>query len=191
MSNEKFYLRKLLHLSLLVVVYLPEIIGYLNTRIILLTLTTTALFVEFLRTRSSDFNTLFLKITGNLMKEKEKNGISGATYMLLSITTVALLWDKLTFEFVVFVSVLVDGITPIVAGLLREPPERKDLAHFFTFTALAFIISLLSYHPIPLYIKILSGLTIGVMEFADFYPDDNIWAPLSGALVMRLLLYLS
>ena len=125
------------------------------------------------------------------MKEKEKNGVSGATYMLISITTVAVLWDDITFGFVVFVSVLVDGITPIVAGLLREPPEGKDLAHFATFTILAILISLISFHPIPLYIKIISGLTIGVMEFANFYPDDNIWAPLSGALVMRLLFYIS
>ncbi len=191
MSNEKFYLRKLLHLSILLVVYLPRIVGYFHTKVILLVLTFTALTIEFLRARSEDFNSSFLKITGMLMKEKEKRGISGATYMLLSTTTVALLWDRLTFEFVVFVAVLVDGITPVVAGILREPPERKDLAHFITFTALAFVISVLSYHPIPLYIKILSGLTIGVMEFADFYPDDNVWAPISGALVMHLLLYLS
>ncbi len=166
-------------------------IGYKKTRLVLLALTTIALFLEFLRKKSDTFNQWFLFFTENLMKEKEKSGISGATYMLISITTVALLWDEVTFGFVVFVSVLVDGITPIVAGLLREPPEGKDLAHFITFTSLALLISLISFHPIPMYIKVISGLTIGVMEFADFYPDDNVWAPLSGALVMRLLFHLS
>lgn len=166
-------------------------IGYHKTKLLLLFLTTLALLLEFLRKESKTFNKWFLLLTGKLMKEKEKNGVSGATYMLISITTVAVLWDDITFGFVVFVSVLVDGITPIVAGLLREPPEGKDLAHFATFTILAILISLISFHPIPLYIKIISGLTIGVMEFANFYPDDNIWAPLSGALVMRLLFYIS
>ena len=170
---------------------MPASIGYFNTKLVLLILTFIALLVEFLRRNAPKFNYFFMKLTGKMMKDKEKNGLSGATYMLLSITTVAILWDKITFEFVVFVSVLVDGITPIIAGLLREPPSGKDLAHFITFTTLALIISIISYHPIPLYIKILSGLTIGVMEFADFYPDDNVWAPLSGALVMHFLLYLS
>ncbi len=182
------FLRKILHLSLLVVVFLPNVVGYLYTRIILLTLTITAIFVELLRIKSSKFRTIFLKITGKLLKDKEKTGISGATYMLLSITIVALFWDRTIFEFVVFVSILVDGITPLVTGILRKSPEDKDLAHFLTFTTLALVISLLSSHPIPLYAKIISGLTIGVMEFADFYPDDNLWAPLSGALVMHLLL---
>ncbi len=171
--------------------FLPQTIGYRDTKLVLLFLTGIALLLEVLRKKSAGFNRLFLKATGQLMKDKEKGGISGATYMLVSITTVALLWDEVTFGFVVFVSILVDGLTPVVAGLLREPPEGKDLVHFLTFTTLALFISLISFHPIPLYIKILSGLTIGVMEFADFYPDDNVWAPLSGAFVMQLLFYLS
>lgn len=175
---------------MLVVVYLPKVIGYYHTKIILLLLTSIALLMELLRINIPKANTIFLRIIGKLMKHKERATISGATYMLISITIVALLWDKLTFEFIVFVSILVDGITPIIAGILREPPNSKDLAHFITFLSLAFVISFISYHPIPLYIKILAGLTIGVMEFADFYPDDNLWAPLSGALVISLLFHL-
>ncbi len=185
--SARYLIRKLIHLTLLSLILLPILFGSRVAGYILLALSLLAITIELLRLKVKPAGTIFNKIFGELLKEREKHSLTGATYFVLAITFIYFFFSRQTFSFVIFVSVIVDGLTPIVSSLLREPPKEKDFAHFLTFITLAFIISAVSYHPIPIWHKIISGLTIGVIEFSDFYPDDNVWAPLAGAVVLRIL----
>ncbi len=184
-------LRKLIHLSSIILLLVLKYFHlHFDSKIygatILVTLSILSITIEVLR-KHTDFREIFLKIFGPLLKNGEVKGkLTGATYLILSMTITYLLFDFKYFYYSSLIAILVDGTTPLITWLIFRK-DFKDHSHLITFLISAVLIAFIVNSGIPLPVKLTASIIISLVEYLNPPPDDNFYAVFVGAFIIFLL----
>lgn len=183
-------LRKLLHLSLVIPLFIFKSLSHQQVLWVLASLAGLSLIIEFLRIYSPAFRHRFIRLLSPLLKEKERGGnLTGATYLFLSFLIVFLIFPFKIFFYASLIAILVDGLTPLLTAFLFNK-NSKDHTHFFVFFIAAVIVAFVVNSGLSIWVKLGGSVLIAVLEYLDFPPDDNFWAELGGALIIYTLIHL-
>ena len=109
--------RKLIHF---ITILLPILYGYLPRGEMLYIsggLLFLALMVEVLRFRWKPFSIFFYRLLSNLLRDNEKQGLTGATYIFLGIFLCLLLYDKWIAQAVMLFIIISDSFSAVVGKL--------------------------------------------------------------------------
>jgi len=179
--------RKLLHIStILLLLALKNIPRHLGISL-LFTLSFVAIAIEILRKSSPKFQKFFLALFGRALKDDERRGkITGATFLILSMTLTYLIFPFKIFFYSSLIAILVDGITPVITFVIFSKTQ-KDRAHLLTFLISAIIVALVIDSGLPFLAKLISSVFISLIEYFNPPPDDNIYAEFLGAIIIYLL----
>ena len=187
-------LRKILHISSLIVPlsYLLFIVDKESMLTYILIAIIIAFLIEISRIKFSNFQNIFNKYFGLMLRGEEKNGkITGATWMLLGwFTTILLFPIDIAVAALIFLS-----IGDAIAGLVGKTfpiYKVKDKSISGTIAGIiGCIFSLIILNPsIPLYIIIIGAISAMLIELIPLSINDNLTIPNFSGAVMILVDYI-
>ncbi|MEJ2629485.1 MAG: hypothetical protein P8078_13150 [bacterium] len=180
--------RKLIHF---VTILLPILYGYLPREEMLYIcggLLFLALLVEVLRFIWKPFSVFFYKLLSSLLRDNEKQGLTGATYIFLGIFLCLLLYDKWIAQAVMLFIIISDAFSAIVGKLwgTHKIYAEKTLEGGLAYMVTSFII---------VYFIRESNILIGfagviaslLAEIFITRIDDNVTVAIIGGGTMQLL----
>lgn len=184
--------RKVIHIITLV---LPVLYMFLPRNKMLLisgTLLFLALLVEFLRYVNGPFSRLFYRYTDPMLRNHEKHGLTGATYLFCGVFIAILLFDKWVARSVIFFIIVSDGLAALAGRLWG----RNIIIHgktiegsvVFLFSSLIIVLFIVRGNVLIG----LAGITVSLfVEIFLYKINDNISIPIFGGGIMQLLLTLT
>lgn len=185
--REELY-RKLIHLASLAV---PVLYFHAEKKILLALISLAlviAVIVEWQRRKKTVFSGWFDKWLGDLLRPSERNGLTGATTLIIGSFFTILLFPKEEAIFSLFTLSVADAMAALVGKsfgrhpLLGSKTWEGSLAFFCCTVLLASFLLHLSVLPI-----LILGLTLSVVELIVRNSFDNLALPLiSGVLALLL-----
>jgi len=185
-------LRKLIHLSVVVV---P--LGYLfiNKELLLLILSlllVVAVSIEAARSVSEKFSDLFIKIVGRMLRKHENKRLTGATYLIFGSFLTILIFNKWIAITALFFVIISDALAAVVGTMFGRHTiyGNRTVEGSAVFVAASLII-ILMINKVPFFVG-LSGMVIAlVLEVFVKRVNDNLMIPLSSGLVMQSLMMIT
>ena len=179
--------RKAIHLSSLVI---P--VGYYLipdeelSRRALLVATLIAIVIEAVRLNEPRIRWITLRLAGALLRESEKTGLFGSTYLILGSLLCAHSFDKPIVVASILFVILGDAAAALVGRAYgRIQIFGKTLEGSLTCLAVCFVVGL-ALPGIPLKAAAVGAFTATVFELLPIPLDDNMRIPLAAGFAMRL-----
>ncbi|MFN3406600.1 MAG: diacylglycerol/polyprenol kinase family protein [Caldimicrobium sp.] len=178
--------RKLFHILFSLVLYL--LCSYSEKFYFIIFLSHLLIFFliwEFLRLKFPQI-VPFSYLWAPLLKEKEFNKLSDATFYLMGILISAFLVSRKDLGYLILVLGIADPLAGIVGSLYGKKFLRfnKSLFGSLIFFLCTFFIGKL-YLNYPFGILLVLGLFLSFVEF--FSERDNFWVPFGGALFLKII----
>ena len=191
MIHNSEFLRKLLHLSNLVIpfTYLFYFDSKVEALIILLPITSFAFLIEYLRINSISVKNIFDKYLFSMLRNHEKSGkYTGATWVFISSTLSIGIFPK----DIAIISLIYMSIGDTAAGLIGRKFGRIKIYNKTLEGALAgFIVCLIVGLMIDLNLSktvvAIGALSAAIIEFMPISIDDNLRIPLFSGTVMYVM----
>ncbi len=191
MIHNSEFLRKLLHLSNLVIpfTYLFYFDSKVEALIILLPITLFALLIEYLRISSISVKNIFDKYLFSMLRNHEKSGkYTGATWVFISSTLSIGIFPK----DIAVISLIYMSIGDTAAGLIGRKFGRIKIYNKTLEGALAgFIVCLIVGLMIDLNLSktlvAIGALSAAIIELMPISIDDNLRIPLFTGTVMYVM----
>lgn len=191
MIHNSEFLRKLLHLSSLVIpfTYLFYFDSKVEALIILLPITSFAFLIEYLRINSISVKNIFDKYLFSMLRNHEKSGkYTGATWVFISSTLSIGIFPK----DIAIISLIYMSIGDTAAGLIGRKFGRIKIYNKTLEGALAgFIVCLIVGLMIDLNLSktvvAIGALSAAIIEFMPISIDDNLRIPLFSGTVMYVM----
>ena len=191
MIHNSEFLRKLLHLSNLVIpfTYLFYFDSKVEALIILLPITLLAFLIEYLRINSISVKNIFDKYLFSMLRNHEKSGkYTGATWVFISSTLSIGIFPK----DIAIISLIYMSIGDTAAGLIGRKFGRIKIYNKTLEGALAgFIVCLIVGLMIDLNLSktvvAIGALSAAIIEFMPISIDDNLRIPLFSGTVMYVM----
>ena len=191
MIHNSEFLRKLLHLSNLVIpfTYLFYFDSKVEALIILLPITSFAFLIEYLRINSISVKNIFDKYLFSMLRNHEKSGkYTGATWIFISSTLSIAIFPK----DIAIISLIYMSIGDTAAGLIGRKFGRIKIYNKTLEGALAgFIVCLIVGLMIDLNLSktvvAIGALSAAIIEFMPISIDDNLRIPLFSGTVMYVM----
>ena len=191
MIHNSEFLRKLLHLSNLVIpfTYLFYFDSKVEALIILLPITSLAFLIEYLRINSISVKNIFDKYLFSMLRNHEKSGkYTGATWVFISSTLSIGIFPK----DIAIISLIYMSIGDTAAGLIGRKFGRIKIYNKTLEGALAgFIVCLIVGLMIDLNLSktvvAIGALSAAIIEFMPISIDDNLRIPLFSGTVMYVM----
>ena len=191
MIHNSEFLRKLLHLSNLVIpfTYLFYFDSKVEALIILLPITLLASLIEYLRINSISVKNIFDKYLFSMLRNHEKSGkYTGATWVFISSTLSIGIFPK----DIAIISLIYMSIGDTAAGLIGRKFGRIKIYNKTLEGALAgFIVCLIVGLMIDLNLSktvvAIGALSAAIIEFMPISIDDNLRIPLFSGTVMYVM----
>ncbi|MCT4635129.1 MAG: hypothetical protein N4A31_02630 [Rickettsiales bacterium] len=187
-------LRKIFHLSSL---WIPFLYFYLSTKmmlVILLPLTIISIIIEVSRKLSPELNKVINNLIGGIMRDKEEESISGATYLLIASTISVILFNKEVAILALTVLMISDSFAALIGrkygkvSFLGKTLEGS-LSFFLSGMAVYCFLVIFCDFTLPLNVSTFAIFSATIVElFAKkLRLDDNLAIPLSIGLVFELV----
>ena len=191
MIHNSEFLRKLLHLSNLVIpfTYLFYFDSKVEALIILLPITLLAFLIEYLRINSISVKNIFDKYLFSMLRNHEKSGkYTGATWVFISSTLSIGIFPK----DIAIISLIYMSIGDTAAGLIGRKFGRIKIYNKTLEGALAgFIVCLIVGLMIDLNLSktlvAIGALSAAIIELMPISIDDNLRIPLFSGTVMYVM----
>ena len=191
MIHNSEFLRKLLHLSNLVIpfTYLFYFDSKVEALIILLPITLLAFLIEYFRINSISVKNIFDKYLFSMLRNHEKSGkYTGATWVFISSTLSIGIFPK----DIAIISLIYMSIGDTAAGLIGRKFGRIKIYNKTLEGALAgFIVCLIVGLMIDLNLSktvvAIGALSAAIIEFMPISIDDNLRIPLFSGTVMYVM----
>ena len=191
MIHNSEFLRKLLHLSNLVIpfTYLFYFDSKVEALIILLPITSFAFLIEYLRINSITVKNIFDKYLFSMLRNHEKSGkYTGATWVFISSTLSIGIFPK----DIAIISLIYMSIGDTAAGLIGRKFGRIKIYNKTLEGALAgFIVCLILGLMIDLNLSktlvAIGALSAAIIELMPISIDDNLIIPLFSGTVMYVM----
>ena len=191
MIHNSEFLRKLLHLSNLVIpfTYLFYFDSKVEALIILLPITSFAFLIEYLRINSISVKNIFDKYLFSMLRNHEKSGkYTGATWVFISSTLSIGIFPK----DIAIISLIYMSIGDTAAGLIGRKFGRIKIYNKTLEGALAgFIVCLMVGLMIDLNLSktlvAIGALSAAIIELMPISIDDNLRIPLFSGTVMYVM----
>ena len=190
-------IRKLIHLSSLLIPIIYYFITKSLAAVLLGSLTSFALIVDISRYLSPAFGRLFYKIFGFLLRrheiDGEKKNLNGATYVLISAFISVLIFPKILFITAFCILIIGDTMAALIG---RKFGSHKFLFKSFEGTFAFFISSCIvvlftpkvGYFTEEYLIGFAAAFIAAIAENISFkYVDDNFSIPLAAGFTMWIL----
>jgi len=181
-------LRKGIHLSMLII---P--IGYYyssktTTLVFLGVMILLALGVELVRLRWDLFSKYFNKLLGNLLRQSEQSGLTGATFLFIGAFITILVFDKSIALIALLMLIISDAMAALVGKFWGRHKLFKDKtlegSIMFLLTALCIVLFLPTH---PFVIGLMGVLSAFVIDVFIVQINDNFMIPVGSGLVMQVL----
>jgi len=180
--------RKFLHTfgSLIGWIYLFAPLSKSTTVFILLCLLILLITIEQVRKKFPSVNVLFIRYFGFMMRQKERDKVSGATYFLIGTLLVIALFPKNIAVAAIFYLSYGDTMAAMIGinfGKIKfmDKTLEGSLACFFT----CFITGLFFFNPM---IALFGAVCATVSELLPLPVNDNITIPLLSAIGLYLII---
>ena len=191
MIHNSEFLRKLLHLSSLVIpfTYLFYFDSKVEALIILLPITLLAFLIEYLRINSISVKNIFDKYLFSMLRNHEKSGkYTGATWVFISSTLSIGIFPK----DIAIISLIYMSIGDTAAGLIGRKYGTIKIYNKTLEGALAgFIVCLIVGLMIDLNLSktlvVIGALSAAIIELMPISIDDNLRIPLFSGTVMYVM----
>lgn len=180
--------RKAIHLSSLVIPIGYYLLPEETSRRALLVAALIAIIVEAVRLNEPRIARMTLRLVGALLREHERTGLFGSTYLILG----ALICAHSFVKPVVVASVLFVILGDAAAALVGRTYGRihvlgKTLEGSVTCFVVCFIVGAL-IPGIPVNAALAGAVTASAFELLPIPLDDNLRIPLAGGFAMRLVM---
>ena len=179
-------IRKLIHLSGVIVPISFYFISYHTVRILLGAGFLLFLIVDILRLKVELVRRIFMAVFGRYLREYEYKRLTGATTLAASAFFVVLLFSREIATLVLFYTILSDGLASIVGQAVGKVRliKGKTLEGSLSFLAVSIIIAVL-YKGIPFWWRFSSAFVATLLELLPV--DDNITIPIGTAFFLKIL----
>lgn len=187
-------LRKIFHLSSL---WIPILYSYISTKkmlVILLPLTIISIIIEVSRKFSPELNKLIDEFIGSIMRDKEKGGISGATYLLIASSFSIAFFDKEVAILALTVLMISDSFAALIGrkyGRISFFDKTLEGSLSFFISGMAVYCFLIAFcdFTLPLNVSMFAIFSTTIVELFSkkIHLDDNLTIPLSIGLVFKLV----
>lgn len=187
-------LRKIFHLSSL---WIPFLYFYLSTKmmlVILLPLTIISIIIEVSRKLSPELNKVINNLIGGIMRDKEEESISGATYLLIASTISVILFNKEVAILALTVLMISDSFAALIGRKygkvsFLDKTLEGSLSFFISGMAVYCFLVMFGDFTLPLNVSTFAIFSTTIVElFAKkLRLDDNLAIPLSIGLVFELV----
>lgn len=189
MKNE--LVRKSIHLAMLV---LP--VGYLflakHTMLIILgVFILIALFVEYARFYIEEFSEWFHGFFGHLLRNHEKRGLTGSTYLLISCFLSILFFDKWIALLALLFMIISDAFGALFGRLwgkryiLQDKSIEGGIVFILTGALMVFLVP-----GSVIWIGLVGIVSANIFEMFITTIDDNLTIPLGAGLIMQILFWI-
>jgi len=155
--------------------------------------------IDFFRLRMSHLNLWFMQRFGKLMRQNEKEGLTGTAYLLLALVLLVLFFPKNISLLALLMLAIGDPLASIIGvlygkdKLIGSKSLQGTLAAFVSCT----IVSFFFYYGFNLMterivlVSVLSGLIAAVSELFTFGKlDDNFTFPVMAAVLLYILFHI-
>jgi len=161
------------------------------------------LLIDFLRLRLTSVKSVFIVLFGSMLRRKELNHLTGASYLMLASLVCMLIFGmgpegRVSGVFIAAISFLALGDTAAaIFGLSvgRVRIFRKTLegtaAGLIVCLVVAWLVSVLPGLDFPLGIGILGAVSASVVEALPIEVNDNVVIPLLSGTVMMVALQIA
>ncbi|MBN2417446.1 hypothetical protein JXO52_16540 [bacterium] len=188
MTLKNELLRKSIHLLLLVIPLAIRMLSRGEMLTILGTLLFVAAAVELLRRYNARFGRLFLAVTGTMLREHEKEHLTGATYLLLSSFVCVLVFSSWIAQVALLFVVVSDGLSALAGKFWGKHPwiggKTWEGNAVFILTAVAIVL----LHPdCPSAVGLAGGAAAFVCDVFITGIDDNLTIPLCSGVMMQVI----
>lgn len=178
--------RKAIHLSSMVIPIGYHLLPEESARRALLAATAIAIVVEAVRLNEPRIGRLTLGLVGALLRESEKTGLFGSTYLILGSLLCAHSFDKPVVVAAILFVILGDAAAALVGRAYgRIPIFGKTLEGSLACLVVCFVIGAL-LPGISLKVAAAGAVTATIFELLPIPLDDNLRIPLAAGFAMRL-----
>jgi len=189
-------LRKVIHLSAIMIPIGYALSNRADTLLFLIPITVFVAAADFLKSRVKELNELVTKIFGGMLRPKEYRGLSGASYTLLASCIVITLFPL----HVAVTALAVPAVADTAAGLVGRKFGRMKFFNKTVEGTLAFILSgtfivyvIMNIYGLSLLFFVTGFVAVciaGVVEAASrfLHIDDNFSVPIVMGFYMGVLL---
>ena len=180
--------RKSIHFSTIVLPILYNFIPREKMLYVSGSLLSVALVVELVRFTWKPFSAFFLKLVSSLLRENEKHGLTGATYIFLGFFLSILFFDKWIAQSIMLFIIISDALSAIVGKLwgTYKIYAGKTLEGCLAYLVASFIIVFLIIE--GNFIVGTAGIIASLLaEIFIIRIDDNITVAVIGGGTMQLL----
>lgn len=178
--------RKAIHLSSLIIPIGYYILPEETSRRALLIAAVVAIGIEAVRLNEPRVGRLTVSLVGALLREHEKTGLFGSTYLILGSLLCAHSFVKPVVVASVLFAILGDAAAALVGRTYgRIKVFGKTIEGSLACLAVCFAVGLL-VPGVPLEAAVAGALTATVFEFLPIPLDDNLRIPLAAGFAMRV-----
>lgn len=185
--------RKTLHLSsLLVVIGYTLLLNYTSERIAIMAVTAVLLVLLEIEHLRIEHRPKLMAVLEGLLRNREKDGLSGAAYMIISCIICFAAFEYWVAFLALFMAVFGDMFAAIFGKAFGGETIRHDKTFIGTLAGLAanLIVGLLILPQYPLLV-IAMAVTATLVELFTHKLDDNLTVPLVSGFIGQMAVYLS
>jgi dolichol kinase len=155
--------------------------------------------VDFLRLHINPIKSIFIILFGSLLRKKEFTSLTGGSYLMLaSFINMLIFEDKGIFMASIAFLAVGDTMAALVGltqGRTRIFALKKTLegtiACFLSCTLVAYLLSVLPQHNLPLKIGLIGAGMATLIEIIPLEVNDNVLIPLGSAIAMQIFKMIS
>lgn len=160
---------------------------YMTSMITIGSLLGIAIVTEYLRFYSSRFNEIFDKIFGSLLRDEEKTGYSGATYLLISSFLVIMIFHKEIAILCLLFLVFGDGFAAVIGKKFgRTRLFGKTIEGSLAFAVVSIAVSFV-FPYVPFAIRLTGALIAALVEILPMQTSDNLRIPIISGSIMEIM----
>lgn len=160
---------------------------YMTSMIVIGSLLGIAIVTEYLRFYSARFNEIFDQIFGKLLRDEEKTGYSGATYLLIASFLVIMIFHKEIAILCLLFLVFGDGFAAVIGKKFgRTRIFGKTMEGSLAFAAVSVAVSFVFPH-VPFTIRLTGALVAALVEILPMHTSDNLRIPIISGSIMEIL----
>ncbi|MFV9875737.1 MAG: diacylglycerol/polyprenol kinase family protein [Rickettsiales endosymbiont of Dermacentor nuttalli] len=188
--------RKILHLSFIIIPVLYYFLNKEDIFPIILVLTILVLSVDFIRHFNHRLQTIFCKIFSKFMRLSESKSMTGASFMMLASVIVIGLFPKVIAITSLLILVISDSLAALVGKYLgriklKDKTLEGSLAFFFSAIVIVFIMAKLFNK--DLYFMFCGNIAVFITTIIELFSknfkiDDNLSIPITMAIIFELLI---
>lgn len=178
-------LRKLVHFSAIILPLYFVQLSYWELKFFLLFLLVITLFLDWGRNKIKFLQKIISPLAKFLLREDELHHFTGASYLVISVFLVFILFPKWIAAFSLFFLTVGDAASSLVPRMLGQRSKEKNLLGSVAFLSSALLISVI-IPQLSLPVKLVGAISATLLEAIKIRVNDNISVPIGSSIFMGL-----